>query len=144
MSTVTIAYIKQYFPLWNKFFLDDNNTASDTVLQNELDQAEVHLKEFINFPEPITDQVKRYVLIITRYFGFVRRHGHEEFDKKPQIVKDYEELILMLKAFVNGQGTLTPVDTSRDGLVGIESKDRIFGEWFNDPYQNIRRTNKER
>jgi hypothetical protein len=135
MSTVTIAYIKQYFPLWNKYFLDDTSTASDTILQNELDLAEIELKDYINFPDPITEQVKRYVLLITAYRGFVRRHGNEEFKTKPQIVKDYEELIARLKAFVKGEGTLTPVDVSRDGMVVLDSNTRIFGEWFNDPYE---------
>jgi hypothetical protein len=137
MSTVTKDYIKQYFPLWDKFFLDAEGDASETILQAELDQAEIHLQEYIIFPEPITDQVKRMVLIITRYFGFMRTQGDVEFKVKPFIVKEYEALIERLEQFKAGEISLLPSTLLRGGAGGeVNAKPRIFDEWFNDPYSD--------
>lgn len=133
MSLLTVAYVQQYFPLWEKYFLDDEGNADENVLQDEIDLSEAELAEYLLVDEDtITDSIKRHVLNIIKYRGFNRLHGDIEFENKPQIVRDYEATIMKLTAFKNISES--PAGTSVDGgnIVSITSKARRFGEWFNE------------
>lgn len=129
---ITAEYVKERFPLWNKFFLDDDGIQSEEVLEMEIELAEAELAEYVIVDEDtITDSVKRHLLNIVKYRGFMRLHGDEEFEKVPRIVKDYEMTILKLSAFRDSKGSLEGLDIADTGAVVITSKSRVFDKWFN-------------
>lgn len=133
MSLITLAYVKQYFPLHNKYFLDDEGEADDVVLQDNIDLAEAEFAEYVTADaDTITSSLKRHILNIVKYLGFNRIHGDTEFESKPQIVRDYEMTIAKLQAFKVASESPAGTDVDGGTIVSITSKTRIFDEWFND------------
>lgn len=124
MSLINLAYAKTNFPKYDKFFLDSDGEYSDTVLQNEIDLAEA---EYTNYKsvaaDTITDAEKLEILIILKKRGFNRLHEDEQFEIKPQIIKEYEALIKSLSEIKKTSGS-----------VSITAKTRRFDTWFNEEY----------
>jgi hypothetical protein len=122
MSLITAAWVEEKFPLWNKYFLDENSDPSETVLTDEIANAETEYSQYVAVDEDEpTDLQKLQLLIIVKKRGFDRRHGDEEFESRPQILKDYDNLIKQLKEELSDSDSIT-----------MNTKTRRFGSWFNE------------
>jgi hypothetical protein len=133
MSLITNDFVKTYFPLWDSYFLDDNQDASETVLTNEITQAESEFLSYVNVDSTnITDSLRLDLFNIVRYRGFCRRHGDAVFENsiKPQIVKDYENTIKKLTAIKAGELSPDGATPSGSQVLEIKSKRRIFDKYF--------------
>ena len=123
MSLITVAYVQSNFPLWDKYFLDENGDESETVLQGEIDNSEAVYSDYVSVDEDtITDLQKLQILIIVKKRGFDRRHGDEEFESRPTILKDYDALIKQLQEELMDSDNIT-----------LTAKTRRFNSWFNTP-----------
>lgn len=130
------AFVIDHFPLYNKYFLDDDGDYATEVLEDEIAMSEAELTEYVDVDETtITAALKRHLLNIVKYRGFVRVHGDTEFASKPQIVKAYEATIAMLQKYKDGESTtgVSPDGAYEAGMISITAKTRRFNEWFNDP-----------
>ena len=122
MSLITAAWVEGKFPLWNKYFLDENSDASETVLTDEIANAEAEYSQYVAVSEDEpTELQKLQLLIIVKKRGFDRRHGDEEFESRPRILKDYDDLIKQLKEELSDSDSIT-----------MNTKTRRFGSWFNE------------
>ncbi len=123
-----LEYVKKYFPLWATYLDSDEDD-----LQNLIDLAYVELKQYINIDTAaLTDQQKRFILILVKKECFDVKNGDVEFENKPRIVRDYETLVKTLKDIRAGEIGETPSTESEDEdqHVSISAKDRKFNEWF--------------
>lgn len=134
MSLIDNAFVKGKFPLWNKYFLDDDTgEASETVLTDEISNSEAEYSRYLVVTsDDLTDAIKLDLLIIVKKRGFDRRHGDEEFEHRPTILKDYDALMERLKGLKAGKESVTGLDISSPNVVTMTAKTRRFGSWFND------------
>jgi len=133
MSFVSIEFVKNYFPLWNKFCLDENSEPQESILRNEMNLADQRLLEFVNVtPETITEPLKLHLLNIIKKRCFDRQHGDTEFEMKPSIIRDYEDTVSTLQAIKEGKLNLSAAEVSSQNSIKLVSKPRRFGEWFNE------------
>lgn len=112
MSVLSTSFVTTNFPQYGSYFNDAESSYSEEVLQRELDFAEAQVNTYIALPATeaeLTTTVKLFILNVVRYRGFNLLYGDQQFDNKPQIVKDYEDTIAMLKDLKNGSA-LTGVD----------------------------------
>jgi len=139
MGLLTIDYVKTNFPLWTKYFLDDTQIASDTVLQNEMDLADAEFLGYLNVTsDTITPMLKLDLLSIIKYRGFNRLLGDVSFETKPQIVRDYESAIARLQSYKTGTAIPGGTDLNATGTdIVITAKDKRFGEWFNNGLYDV-------
>lgn len=118
---INIEYVQKYFPLWNKFVLDENGHPSQTILQDEIDLAAQEFTEYLErTPQTISDAEKIHLLNIVRYRAFNRLHGDTAFETKPQIVRDYEATVQALKKM------------AAISLITANEKKFASGNWFNE------------
>ena len=134
MSLISDEYVKTYFPLWSNYFLDDNQDASETVLSNEIIQAENEFLSYINVDSSsITDSLKLDLLNIVKYRGFSRRHGDTVFEPttRPMIMIDYQNTIKKLASIKSGELAVDGTVPSTGQTLSITSKPRKFDKWLN-------------
>ena len=143
MGLLTTDYVKTNFPLWVKYFLDDTNTASDTVLQAEMDLSDAEFLGYLTITSTtITAMLKLDLLAIVKYRGFNRVLGDVSFDTKPQIVRDYEAAIARLQSYKTGTAIPDGTDLSATGTnIVVTAKDKRFGEWFNNDLNDVTSSN---
>lgn len=132
MSLIDLAFVKQYFPQWDKYCIDeDTREATDAILQNQIDLAEDEYLEYVAATaDNLTASMKRHLLIFTKKYCFGRLHDDEEFEHRPRILVDYDNLVSRLKDFKGGMSSLTGDDPAGGSSFIINSKDRKFDEWF--------------
>jgi len=133
MSLLTIDFVKQNFPLWNKYCLDDEGAPDETILQNEMDIAEMKLGEFVEVnSETITDPIRLHLFNITRKRCFDRIQGDTVFEFVPQIVKEYDDTIALLTSYKNEE--ISPDGkniNASEKSIKLKAKKRRFKQWFN-------------
>jgi hypothetical protein len=136
---VDIEFIKKNFPLWNKYFLDDDGEASETVLQNDIDRAAVDFLSYVFYTKDTIPECCKFDLLnIVKKYGLDRALGDVEFETKPMILKDYESTIARLQSYKDG--TAVPEGTNLNSdkpSVIINAKPRRFGEWFNNDINSL-------
>lgn len=132
MFHIYLDYIKKNFPQYDKYFLDEDSIYQDEILQTEVNNAKTELGTYVQIPETFSDQIRLFLLTIVKYRGFNRLHGDTEFDNKPQIVKDYDNLIKLLTGVKAGD-SLTGAEGKPGDHVRIHARSRKFGEGFDDP-----------
>jgi len=126
-SFITAAYVKDRFPLWKEYC-----DSSVTTLQAQIDEAENEFSYYIKIePGSITDFFKQLIFFIVRKRCFDLLNGDKEFEHYPQIIKDYEKAVAILKEIKAGgniNGTIP--STSETGSVSMKSDRKIFDDWF--------------
>lgn len=133
MSLINADYVKDKFPLWNKYFLDSDGDADEEVLTDEIELAEAFYSNYLIVTEDdLTEAVKLDLLVIVKKRGFDRRHGDVEFEHRPQILKDYDALVERLDAIKNGKEATAGKSISSQNVVTMTAKPRRFETWFND------------
>ncbi len=135
MGLLDLIYVKTNFPLWQKYFLDDQDQPSETVLQNEMDLADDELLGYIHMTSDVILNYKSLMLdllSIVKYRGFNRLLGDVAFDTKPQIVRDYEMAIARLQTYKDGSAIPggTNLDSAESSIT-MTAKPRRMDEWFN-------------
>lgn len=123
MALVTIDYIKDNFELWEEFLLAEDAAVKspEDMLADKLALGEAELLEYVTVDETtITESLKRHLLNIIKYLCFLVMHGDKDFERKPQIVQDYERTLEALKRHRNSDD------------ISITSKTRQFGKWFHE------------
>jgi len=114
-------YVFKYFPLWIKFFQNDENNPDQEILESEMELSEAEFSRYLTRTESdITAGEKVHLLNILRKRGYDRLHGDAQMEFKPQIVWDYTNTIAALK--------------TASGPVLISANDKKFagGNWFNE------------
>jgi hypothetical protein len=135
MNLITSQYIKDNFPQWQHYAdFDTNADSPEDALTNQIGLAEDELAEYVTVSEKsMTDSLRRHLFHIVRYNLFLLQHADTEFERKPQIIKDYERSIQMLTQLRDGQ--IPPDPPSLDdiaGLTKIKAKRKRFNRWFRD------------
>jgi len=129
---ISIEYVQEHFPKWDKFFFDDSDEVNEDVLAAEIEIAEAKLLEYVYVTaETITEALKVHLLNIVAYRGFTCKHGDTEFENEPQIIKDYNATIAMLEKYKSGEASVNPNDINDANDVIITAKRRRFNRWFN-------------
>jgi hypothetical protein len=132
MSLISVKYVKEHFPKWEKFFFDDSDEVNEEVLVAEIEIAEAKLLEYVQVTkDTITESLRVHLLNIVAYRGFTRKHGDTEFENEPQIIKDYNATIAMLEKYKAGESAVIPNDIDDSDNVAITAKERKFDRWFN-------------
>jgi hypothetical protein len=135
LALITIYYVKDNFPLWASYCLDDAGSPSEAVLQKEIDLSIVKFSEFVEVTdEGMTEPLRLHLLNIIMKRAWARKYGDTEFKEKPQILKDYEDTIKTLQSYKEGV-SMEPAKAGSSLSVSITAKERRFGSWFNDPYE---------
>lgn len=95
---ITRQYVIDNFPLWEKFFVDEDGNPDTDLLDKEIENAEIEFSEYLNrTAETITNKEKNYLLNILKKKAFDRMHGDTVFENPPLILKTYDETIEKLK-----------------------------------------------
>lgn len=122
MSLIDKNFVFNYFPMWEKFFVNAEGDPDQEILDNEITGAEEEFGEYLTRTEDdVTLKEQFCILTLLRKRGFDRLHGDTAFETKPQIIKDYEATIEKLR---NSRASIT-----------VTANDKKFtgGNWFNEP-----------
>ncbi len=137
MALVTNAWVKDNFVQFNSYYIDENGVYQETILTSEIELSENKLNEYVDVDaDSLTSSLKLHLLNIIKYRGFVRKHGDTEFDRDPQIVKDYNATIETLENIKSGEGKLEAREIATENTVKVTAKPRRFGNadgsrnWF--------------
>jgi len=129
MPLMDSAAVKNKFELWQKYCtIPNSGKTPDQVLDDKILDADAEFLEYLTVDETtISDIEKRHYMAIVRYNCFRIKHGNQEFQQKPQIVRDYENTIKTLSDWKHQSSTGANQD-----LPAISAKDRRFGknQWF--------------
>lgn len=136
MSLLDLTTFESDFPLWEKFCIDADQNASETILQRRLDLADDELQQYITIADTDTlpDWLKKHLFNIAAYSCFELRHGDTEFQSKPAIVKNYEATIKYLTELRQGNVPVAlSIVTNRvtanasTNKITLNTKERLFG-----------------
>lgn len=125
MSLLSMTQFKSNFPLWNKYCLDESNEADDTILQNELDNADKKFAQYVIIEdgETLPNWLNLHLFNLARKFCFDRKHGDTEFEHKPSILKDFNDSIAALeKLKISGTPIALAILNDR---ISASGKDKI-------------------
>lgn len=130
---ITASTVKDRFPDWAKFCTLQNDTKTpDERLALAIDNGETEMLEYIDVTSTtINAQLERHLVNLIRKQAFDFRRSVDEFDYKPQLVRDYQASLEMLERYRSGELPVPQPEDEEDTLdVRINAKKRRFGEWF--------------
>jgi len=137
MALITKDDVKSKFKHWDKYYLDETGTPDDTLIDSDIEVAEIELSKYVVITGVSNDEVlkriKTDLIKIVKYLAFINEHGDREFDNKPRIVKDYEDVIAYWNDVQKGQQNINAVDTTArtgSGAIRVTAKTRKFKNWF--------------
>ena len=135
MLLINLQTIKQKFPLWNEYFTGD---SADTDLTSVVEDSESELSFYISVDtDSITAFIKLCLMNIIRKRSFDRLHGDKEFEKEPQIIRDYKKTISILEGIKDGSISLTGETTSELNSITLQTERKKFNSWFNKSNRSI-------
>jgi len=138
MSLISIEFVKTYFPLWDKFFLDSDGAPSETVLNNIIILAESKFAEYVSVTaDTISAPLRLHLLNIVCAYGFNLQLGDREFESRPAILRNYDSTIEQLQKYKDGSEIPLASDNSTVPSVIITSKSRRFTAWFNPDLSDV-------
>ena len=125
-ALVTNAWVKERFPQWQTLCTRaDGLKTADEMLTLAIEQASIDFSAFFDSltADDMTNEYKMHLLKIIKHVIFGFMHGDSEFKTPPQIEKDYEDTLGLLRGGLIGAETIQ-----------ITAKERLFepGEWFTD------------
>jgi hypothetical protein len=126
MESETIEWVKNNFTIWGNF-CDDNENKLKTAMKNAL----LEINEYIEVTEDqlIDTRIGRHFLIITKKNCFNYKHGDTEFERDPQIVKDYNATIELLED-LSSTRSINEEDTEDGTNITMKARSKLFDTWF--------------
>jgi len=123
-------FIKENFPDWETYCtIEGSELTADDFLTQAINRAVEELSDYVTIADnTLSTSQKRHFLNIVRRNCFLYKHAATDFERKPQIIRDYEDTIEKLKL------------TGQSGDITMEAKTKRFDVWFTDPYDDLTST----
>ncbi len=131
MAYLTTEWVKERFPLWGSYFINESRTPDEEALESEIEMAAEQMKQYVDFDEEnITGPLKIHLLNIVRKRGYDREKPETENEFTISVIRDYNETIKILQLMK--QGEISSPSTAEEGneRIRITSDKSEFGEWF--------------
>ncbi len=131
MAYLTTEWVKERFPLWGSYFINESRTPDEEALESEIEMAAEQMKQYVDFDEEnITGPLKIHLLNIVRKRGYDREKPETENEFTISVIRDYNETIKILQLMK--QGEISSPSTPEEGneRIKITSDKSDFGEWF--------------
>lgn len=123
--------VQDRWPEWETYCSVFSDKQPIDALVIAITDASIEFNELLPSvtSETITDALKRHVLHMVKKEAFDFMHGDTNFERTPQIVKDYRQTLKTLERYRTGDLTL-PGDTTEH--FSMTAKRRQFNDWFTD------------
>lgn len=126
MPLIPIADVQTRFPRWNDFVPDE------AELTRRVEDAEGELAAYVVATD-LDAQTDLALIRLIKKHCFDHQHGDTEFERRPQILRDYDKAIADLERLRGGELPDPAPEASgdeEDDDEGLDSKPRRFGSWF--------------
>jgi len=142
MSIASEATVKSKFPQWeNMCTLQGDSITAAERFTIAYDEAKSEMGLYITFSDDTaTDQLNMLFTRLVRYHCFQFRHGDKHFENDPAIAKDYQAAIALLEKYQSGDLPNAEEPGDNADTITMDAKDRQFGTWFTDQYDDLSST----
>lgn len=129
MALISLEFVKNHFPKWKEYFVDENGVPDQRILEDEIILAEAELMNYIDSEaEEISDSLKIHLINIIRKRGYDRTNLMDSNEFFSNVVLDYNKTIAILNDLKLGKISLEK--NLDDKIISVNNNSKKLNGWF--------------